>query len=456
MTCAIETAREKTGGLLKAGYGSAEIGLTAVEVLLQVYLLEFYVSVGLDPFAAGAALALAVVWDAISDPLMGVASDRMPGRSSRGKRLLFVGIGAPLTAIAFVFLFQPDAASGSQALFFHLLLWYLLLNTAMTLVIVPYLAMINDLAGDAEDRAAFFGWRLVFSGAGLIFGLSIPILAARQAGVDLESADAAAFSSNRADSAKWAAGILLMATVVAILSVWKASGMRAVQEDTAKLGPASLLRLAWSSLSFRLVVGAFVAISMGRAINGSLVRIFYKGTLRFSEEQVAAALVGLSLTVMAATPLWVWLARRYSKRSLCLWGSVALAVLTAVVYPLMPPEAVGPLVFVVLAGGVAASSVVLLESLFSDVVESDAQSAGASLAGSYYGLWRMATKLARALGLAVSGFLLSAIGYEKGEQSQSEQVYRLVAWGFGPGVAVFFAIGVWLLWRELKRAARES
>lgn len=437
---------------LKSGYGVAEVGFTAMEVMLQVYLLELYVSAGLGPVWAGAALAIAVLWDAVSDPLMGAVSDRTPLRSARGKRLSYFALGAPLSAVAFVVLFSPGSGASELALFGRLLAWYLILNTAMTLVVVPYLALINDLAKRADERAGFFGWRLFFSGAGLILGLSVPPLLAGQAS---EGMDAVALLENREGASVWIGAGVVLFSGVALAAVWRASGRAvAVERSLSEASFFDRLRVAWRSPAFRLIVGAFVCISMGRAINASLALIFYKGALQFSDTQVALALIGLSITVMAATPVWVLLSRVWGKRELCIGGIVTLSVLTAFVYPLMPAGAVGPVVFIVVAGGTAASSVVLLEALFSDVVEADSGRSRMDLNGTYYGLWRMATKVARAGGLVVSGLFLGALGYREGALEQSASVYRSVAWAFGPGVAAFFVLGAWLLWRELERSRK--
>ena len=54
---------------LKLGYGAADFGLAAVESMVQIYLFKFYnVVVGLPALYTGLALALAIVWDAVSDP----------------------------------------------------------------------------------------------------------------------------------------------------------------------------------------------------------------------------------------------------------------------------------------------------------------------------------------------------------------------------------------------------
>ncbi len=130
----------------KSGFGLAEIGLSAIELLLQIYLLELYVTAGLTPWLAGSALATAVLWDAVSDPLMGLISDQTRAKSAVGKRLPYYFAGAFLMGVAFVFLFSPLAVASQLGMFSYLLFWYLVLNTALTLVGVPHLAMISDLA----------------------------------------------------------------------------------------------------------------------------------------------------------------------------------------------------------------------------------------------------------------------------------------------------------------------
>ena len=438
---------------LKSGYGVAEIGLTAMEIMLQIYLLELYVSSGLPPGLAGAALAVAVIWDAISDPIMGIVSDRMRSETARGKRLLFLLIGGPLSGAAFVFLFSPPFGAEDWVLFMQLLGGYILLNTTMTLVIVPYLALINDLSRSSEDRAGFFGWRLFFSGAGLIVGLSIPAVfgGANPAG------GAEALVESRSGSSLGLAAILLLCLAITIASVWKAAGRSYPEvQSTQKSQFFSALKYCWRSRGFRLVVGAFVFISVGRAINASLALIYYKGTLSFGDDEVASLLIGLSVIIMVATPVWVWAARSWSKGLLCVLGCAGLSVLSAVAYPLLPPRELGPVSVVIVVGGLVAASVVLLEALFSDVVEDDSKAAGVSLNGAYYGLWRMFTKAARAGGLAVSGLFLDALGYQEGSLEQSEGVYQAVAWAFGPGVAVFFFIGTALVLVDTRRRSREG
>ncbi len=442
----------RPSGRLKAGFGLAEVGLSAMELMLQVYLLELYLALGLRPAWAGAALALAVLWDAVSDPLMGAVTDRTRAASARGRRLPYIAAGAVLSGWAFAALFAPEMGGTQGELFRHLLIWYLLLNTAMTLVGVPYLALINDLARRSEERSGFFGWRLVFSGVGLIVGLAIPAVLARWGETRLTAGELAA---NRAEASSWIGAATTAACLLTIIVVWSAAG-RAHPESRYATGfrLGETLRFASHSPAFQRVVGAFVFISIGRAFNASLALLFYKGTLQLGDSQVAIALIVLSVAIMAATPVWVVVSKGRDKQSLCVWGIASLSALTAIVYPAMPSGQMGWVLFVAIAGGFAAASVVLLESLFSDVIEQDGHRAGQSLAGSYYGLWRMATKVARALGLAVSGSYLALIGFREGAPEQSAFIDRAIAWAFGPGVALFFAAGAVLLRGGMRPEAR--
>ena len=120
----------------KAGYGSAETGIVAAEVMIQLYLLKFYTSViGLAPSLAGLALALAVVWDAVSDPLMGHISDH--STFSGGKRRIYILVGALLLSLTFPTMFITFEIAGQWQLFSYLLVSYLLVNTATTIISVP-------------------------------------------------------------------------------------------------------------------------------------------------------------------------------------------------------------------------------------------------------------------------------------------------------------------------------
>jgi GPH family glycoside/pentoside/hexuronide:cation symporter len=185
----------------------------------------------------------------------------------------------------------------------------------------------------------------------------------------------------------------------------------------------------------------FIAIAVGRSFNSSLALPYYKTTLKLNEEQIGVILLVLTLFIIIAAPLWVHFSRKHGKARLFFVAVMSLAVLSAVVYPILPPKTLWPVLLLAGTGGILVASIVLLESLFSDLVEEEKSRQAKDVSGVYYGIWRMLSKVARALGIACSGLYLSLIGYEQGSLVQSPSIERSIAWAFGPGVAVFLAIG---------------
>ncbi len=62
-------------------------------------------TVGIPAYWAGVIILVARIWDAITDPIMGVLSDRT--RSKFGKRRLYLIIASPLVVLGLFLVFYP-------------------------------------------------------------------------------------------------------------------------------------------------------------------------------------------------------------------------------------------------------------------------------------------------------------------------------------------------------------
>ena len=113
----------------KCGYAAAEAGINATEILIRLYLLNFYTDmVGLSPWYAGLAGFIGLIWDAITDPIIGQISDRTQGRFNGRSPFLFNG--TLLLSASLVILFSAPQDLEEFQLFLYMLIAYLLLNTA--------------------------------------------------------------------------------------------------------------------------------------------------------------------------------------------------------------------------------------------------------------------------------------------------------------------------------------
>ncbi|CAM2007715.1 MFS transporter [Acanthopleuribacter pedis] len=421
---------------VQAGYGAAEIGITAGEFFIQVTLLKFYVdTVGLSPGLAGLALSLAVVWDAVSDPLMGYLSDRT--RLAAGRRRPYLPLGAVGLALTFVLLFSPPDNLSQTAAFSWLLGSYVLLNTAMTVIAVPHLALAADMTPNPRDRTALFGWRFLFANIGLITAILVPGLVAAE---------------NAATGAATRTQVLVIAGLVVATALLSFRATRGYDHPAQATHPQNM-RLAWQAASaplrnraFLLPAAAFVLGSIGRTLNSAIALFYYQVRLHLDEQTMfLKVLLPFTLVVAVSIIGWVAAAKRVGKKWPAVVGIGFLGVSTVIVYPLFPVgQALPPAIYGVVAG-LLIGAVFLLDAMVSDAADLDHLRRGQTDQGIYFGYWRMAAKVARALGLALSGFLLEWIGFQQGAPTQSEATAQGLAILFGPVVGAFFIAAALLL-----------
>jgi Na+/melibiose symporter-like transporter len=158
----------------KLYYGSGSTAFGIKDTGFNYFLLVYYNQVlGLDPFLAGLALALAVALDAALDLPVGYLSDHW--RSRWGRRHPFMYAAAGPTAVAFFFLWNPPAGvlSDQTSLFIYLLAMAIVVRTLLTFFEVPNAAQGPELTTDYHDRTRLMGFRYLF---GWLGGLTMAVL----------------------------------------------------------------------------------------------------------------------------------------------------------------------------------------------------------------------------------------------------------------------------------------
>jgi GPH family glycoside/pentoside/hexuronide:cation symporter len=424
----------------KAGYGFAEWGMSSAEVVLQIYLLIFYTQqVGLSAELAGYALGLAVLWDAITDPIMGFVSDRT--RTRFGKRRPWMALGSVALAGSFIALFNPPAMTTDTAKFLYLLLLYMAVNTGMTLISVPHAALGGELSDDRDERNEIFGWRMLGKYGGFMLAVVLLGLTALWANPGETSAEP--------DPGLASLGIGFAVVAAAAVSIFAVGNLDTPAHRTPEQGHGLLagtkafFRANYSAVRnpvFAPLLGAFVIAQIGRTVNSSLALQYYTIRLDLTEPQV---LLGILLPfMMFASPsitIWVKLARRHGKKRPAFWGALGLGIVTVITYPLLPAGQIwAPIVFSAGLGGFFVSSIILFDSLVADIVDYDELRSGQHREGLYFGCWTLTTKIARAVGLATTGQMLNLIGFEEGATEQAPEVGWRLALLFGPVVGGFF------------------
>ncbi len=137
------------------GGGQALIG-----VLYFFFLTNI---IGLAPALAGIVTLISEIFDAISDPLMGVLSDNT--RTKMGRRRPYILAGGCLLAVAFALIFLPVRGMSEGWKFVYCAATYLLYNTVSTMINVSYSSLSAEISRVSAERDSANVLRLVVSTA---------------------------------------------------------------------------------------------------------------------------------------------------------------------------------------------------------------------------------------------------------------------------------------------------
>ena len=137
------------------GGGQALIGVLYFFFLTNV--------IGLMPALAGVVTLISEIWDAISDPLMGVISDNT--RTKLGRRRPYILVGGCLLVVAFALIFLPVRGMTEAWKFVYCAATYLFYNTISTMINVSYSSMSAEISKNSEERDGANVLRLVVSTA---------------------------------------------------------------------------------------------------------------------------------------------------------------------------------------------------------------------------------------------------------------------------------------------------
>lgn len=411
----------------------ADVGINAVETALRLYLLIYYTDrVGLRADLAGLALALGLLWDAVTDPVMGAISDRTA--HGRHGRRLFVLLGGVLLAGAAVLLFHPPQLEGQWARFAWLLFAFCFLNTALTVINVPHMAMAGEMTVDPHERSVLFGWRFACMNVGAVLAAALPVAL-------LDGPEDRTVSAMEPFS--W-----LVAVAVVASAVWTFVATRRVRFHVVPARRRSLFaefREAFANPTFRPLVLVYIVATIGIGVNSAVALYYYNYHLQLSDQQIQIMVAVLLVVFTASIVFWVRFSRRRGKNRPIVVGASVLGVATSVLYLVLPPgNFVLPLVLGAVGLGALIGCIVLIDSLLTDVIDHDCIRTGVRRSGVFFGVWRFASKLARAAAIGGTGLVLNLIGFVPNEE-QTEGVRFALALLFGPGVGLFFlASGVLL------------
>ena len=135
----------------RAFFGSGGLVYGVIQNAHYFVLVYYSQVLGLSPELAGVALGVGLIFDAVSDPLVGYLSDNTKSRLGRRHPYLYASV-LPLSISYFLLWHPPASVQGDMDLFFFLVACNIALRVSWTLFLVPAYAFVAELTSDYEER----------------------------------------------------------------------------------------------------------------------------------------------------------------------------------------------------------------------------------------------------------------------------------------------------------------
>ena len=183
----------KTTILPMINYSYANMYLGGAGYIISMYFTVFLTDVvNISLQQAGIIVMLATIWDAVTDPVMGIITDRT--RSATGKHRRYLLWGLPLMFVSYTLMWNSFGLNGklnpALCVVYYTLI-YMLYKTAFTVICVPHTAMLPELAPEYNLRTQYNSVGYLFNSAGMVpaFGIAVVIFAIFGASDNLTSAN---------------------------------------------------------------------------------------------------------------------------------------------------------------------------------------------------------------------------------------------------------------------------
>lgn len=390
----------------KAGWGLADMGIVVFVIVKQLLIVSYLTTfLGIPVGIAGLVTTVVLIFDMITDPLIGYFSDRTSSRF--GRRAPWMFVGAVVMALGMVGLFMAPLDAPMTQKLIWVVAAFVLATIGFTMCAIPYGAQAGEITHDPRERSAMTGWRMAFATVGILVGGAVlPGLAST-----MGFPKAALYVTPLMVGAIW-------------LSLWSTRNAPRI-ETPAQMGFAASYRLVFSNRTFVVLALTYGVMTLAVALITAGLP-FAAAYLVVDDGQNALSGAADALTVLSvlfgaffvgailSQVLWVLLSYRLGKLwalAVGLTGYVALLYGLAQVLPSVNVTIVAG--FFVIAGVTNGAYQQIPWAIYPDLMDVTRNESGMAIEGAFSAVWLFGQKLSNALAPAVLGMILASAGWQE-------------------------------------------
>lgn len=402
----------------KIGYGFGDMSSSMFWKLFSYFLPFFYSNVfGLSLADAGVLMLVTRIWDAVSDPMMGIIADRTKTRWGKYRPyLLFFAL--PFAVCGVLLFTTPENGKTVWAY-----VTYILMMTVYTGINVPYGSLLNVMTADSDEKSVLSSYRMFFAYGGSFIALFAwePLCNMfDKSRVAVEGAGGLASIST--NPAAWQNAMMVIASccLVLFLLCFLLTREHVRSESTVSVGTD--LKLLLKNKPWWLLIGAALASNLFNTVRGTTTAYFFADyivkTVEMAPQWAFLVSAGIFLSIgeianMVGVVLAVPMSKHLGKKSTYMLSMAALVGLS-ILFFFLPATTGGywamlafQLVISVFTGVISP----LVWSMYADVADWSELKDGTASTGLIFSSASMAQKFGGAFGGSAVMWMLAAFGY---------------------------------------------
>jgi Na+/melibiose symporter-like transporter len=432
------------------GYGLGNFGYGVISQVVASYLMFYATAVlGINGALVGMIVSLGVIWDAVSDPIMGYLSDQT--RSKRfGRRHLYLWVGGIGIAVVNTLLWFILPGMSLLAKMISLATWIFFLKTFLTIYITPYTALSAELTEGYEERTKLQAIKTAFFLLGIFFSaaLSLIIFFRPTAEYPMGQLNPAGYQS----MGMVTSALMLGSMIIVILSTKHLIPYlndRLLYEGKSQIGVGHFfksIKLAFKNKDYASVVVGYLFTNLSSAMISAIGLHVFTYTFAMNSTQIAI-IIGIQLIVsILSQQAWSSLSSSMEKRELVKMGIIIALVgcvyftLIVVLRDFLSFQYYYLIPFSILAGFGTGGLYTMPLSMIADTVDVNALETGLRQEGVFYGCLTLSYKLSQSIAIFLLGFVLQFSGFNPEASSQSPSTQLTLGLVLSLGALIFFLL----------------
>ena len=435
-----KTGKLSIGTLLSYGVGAVGEGI-GYNVFFAFFSYFLTTQAGIAPAVAGVISGIAVLWDAITDPIIGSWSDKT--RNPKGRRRPFIMTGSVLFGISIALLFVdlkiPVAAKVVYYILVNMLYWL-----ALTTCVIPHISLGSELTEDYDERTKLRTYAVTLMGIGTLIAVGTPLLLVE------------GFTSMTGSSrAGWAlAGAVYGALTILVYQICcrflkgKEPANPNLEAGTEQTGTKETLKIfvknagrAFRNKPLGQLIGITFFVNVVVTLGSGLAIYLLTYVYRYNEARSSLVYTLQGIFVVIAAVLMGALAGKMGKK-LVMAASMVIYIAAYVVILVFPISFATILVSIILYALGNSGYWAMIYAMSYDAAIIEQIRTGERPDGLYTSLIGLFMKFGNALGSVVVGVGLQIVGFSETAKVQTDSAIRGIRYLYALAPAVILVVAL--------------